>query len=150
MYWLTPQTGGELKVTLADVTGTGTSWIRALTFLGGGITRRHKRHKLGPEVTVHPAITRVVLPAAAVHPVHSLIPHLSVPTETAVVVIVIAGIPRVELDQLTHLEHTALVNRIRFPGINRTQKNNDDCCEDKAEIRHPFYPWFFLRVSGRR
>lgn len=27
MYWLTPQTGGELKVTVADVTGAGTSWI---------------------------------------------------------------------------------------------------------------------------
>lgn len=28
--------------------------------------------------------------------------------------------------------------------LTRNQKNNDDCCENKAEIRHPFYPFFFL------
>lgn len=53
-----------------------------------------------------------------VHPVHRFVAHLPVPTETTIIVIVIAGIPRVELDQLTHLEHTALVNSLRFPGIN--------------------------------
>lgn len=53
-----------------------------------------------------------------VHPIHRLVAHLPVPTETAVIVVVIAGITRVELDQLTHLEHTALVNSLRFPGIN--------------------------------
>lgn len=27
--------------------------------------------------------------------------------------------------------------------LTRNQKNNDDCCENKAEIRHPFNPFFF-------
>lgn len=33
--------------------------------------------------------------------------------------------------------------------LTRNQKNNDDCCENKAEIRHPFYPVFSLFWGGR-
>ena len=66
----------------------------------------------------------VIRLGSPVHSVDRLVTHLSVTTETAVVVVVVAGVPRVELDQCTHLEHTPFPDTSRLPGVNCNEQRN--------------------------
>ena len=66
----------------------------------------------------------VIRLCSPVHSVDRLVSHLSVTTETAIVVVVVAGVPRVELDQCTHLEHTPFPDTSRLPGVNCNEQRN--------------------------
>lgn len=66
----------------------------------------------------------VIRLCSPVHSVDRLVSHLSVTTETAIVVVVVAGVPRVELDQCTHLEHAPFPDTSRLPGVNCNEQRN--------------------------
>lgn len=84
----------------------------------------------------------VIRLCSPVHSVDRLVSHLSVTTETAIVVVVVAGVPRVELDQCTHLEHAPFPDTSRLPGVNCNEQRN------RRHIHRLHRRFFFLFWEG--